>query len=458
MAKAEISTAATSAPLRDDEFKRLFWPLHERLGRPFALAVALSGGPDSTALTALLKAWAEAHQVKLTALIVDHGLRPEAAAEADSVAAFWRTRGLACEILRWEHAKNGKPSSGIQERARKARWALMLDWCRVHGVGCLVTGQHMQDQAETVLMRLAKGSGPAGLAAMRPIQSRAGVRVLRPLLEVAKERLIATCKAQALPFVEDPSNQDSRFLRARLREAEPALEALGLTAEALAMVAEKQAEFAGFIERSLIAAAGQMVTADPLGMGCVDLEAFRALGEALLQRELLARMAAHYAGAEHPLPTAQSEGLLDWALSVGPRASAITTGGCLVEEGRSQGAPVLRFLRELDGISRKPLTITAGERVHWDHRYEIEASSDTGAASSGWTIVPADAAIWRELSDRVPADLTKAPARLRWGLPALKGQGRSLGILAPGFLEAFPALAGWQVWFAPRRPLFRPEP
>ncbi len=128
-----------------------------------ALAVAVSGGPDSLALAMLAKAWSDARGGSLVALTVDHGLRPESTGEARQVGRWLKKRGIPQRILRWD---GPKPGSALQAEARSARYALLTGWCRARGILHLLLGHQREDQAETVLMRLERGSGPDGLAAM----------------------------------------------------------------------------------------------------------------------------------------------------------------------------------------------------------------------------------------------------------------------------------------------------
>ncbi len=179
-------------------------------GEPFAVAV--SGGPDSLALLLLAQA---ANPGQVHALTVDHGLRVEAAGEAAMVAAVCTRLGVPHATLSW---KGEKPAANLQAEARTARYALMGDWCAAHAVPWLLTGHHADDQAETLLMRLARGSGSAGLAAIR--ESRAlllGVTILRPLLGVRRDALRAVVDAAGLRSVDDPANRSPAYDRTAAR-------------------------------------------------------------------------------------------------------------------------------------------------------------------------------------------------------------------------------------------------
>ena len=178
------------------------------------LAVAVSGGPDSLALTLLAARWAGQVGGTVQGLTVDHGLRPESAAEAEQVVAWLGTHGIACRVLTWT---GPKPATGVQAAARSARYALLAAACREAGILHLLLAHHELDQAETACMRAERGSGLLGLAGMAAVSERAGLRLLRPLLRSAPERLKATLVAVAQPWLDDPGNVAQRFRRARLR-------------------------------------------------------------------------------------------------------------------------------------------------------------------------------------------------------------------------------------------------
>jgi tRNA(Ile)-lysidine synthase len=181
--------------------------------QPF-LALAVSGGSDSMALAVLAHRWALRRKGRCVALIVDHGLRKEAAAEARLVGRRLRALGIPHRILRWT---GPKPASGIQAAARTARYDLLTGWCRRHGALHLLTAHQADDQAETVAMRLAHRSGETGLAAMPLVAARDGVRLVRPLLALHRSELCALLTVHKIDWVDDPSNQDLRFERIRLR-------------------------------------------------------------------------------------------------------------------------------------------------------------------------------------------------------------------------------------------------
>jgi tRNA(Ile)-lysidine synthase len=229
-----------AVPISPAEAAALFYDLQKLP----AAVLSVSGGPDSTALMWLAARWRKslARGPKLIAVTVDHGIRTDSAAEARVVAKLARNLGIPHRTLRWT---GKKPSTGLQEAARAARYRLLAEAARKAGASAILTAHTLDDQAETVLIRLTRGSGLTGLAGMRRSRSMpepvSGLRLDRPLLSVPKSRLIATLEAEHVPFAQDPSNADPRFMRARLRRLMPKLAEEGLDARRLALLAARLA-------------------------------------------------------------------------------------------------------------------------------------------------------------------------------------------------------------------------
>lgn len=248
----------------------------EELLRPCESAsgavVAVSGGPDSIALMLMAAQWARTPgRPPILVATVDHGLRPESAQEAESVAAWAQAEGLRHETLPW---LGPKPKTRVQERARVARYALLDDCARRCGASMLLTAHHADDQSETILFRLGRGSGLAGLAGMARRTSRGRLIHVRPLLDISKADLVAFCERRRHPYFMDPSNQDQRFARSRLREAAPTLAAFGLDSGGLSRLARRAAR----AETAL-----RLAYDDFLQNAAVD----RSLGRSVLRRAAL---------------------------------------------------------------------------------------------------------------------------------------------------------------------------
>lgn len=208
-------TLTTGTPIDGAGFADLMAPFEPFEARP-ALAVAVSGGRDSLALALLSHDWAVARGGRVLCLIVDHGLRPQSAEEAAATVRVLAREGIEALVLFWA---GEKPQSSLQEAARAARYGLLQAACRERDMVHLLVAHHAEDQAETVAMRAARLSGPDGLAGMAALVELPEVRLLRPLLGERRARLSATLAARNIPWIDDPSNADLRFERARLRSA-----------------------------------------------------------------------------------------------------------------------------------------------------------------------------------------------------------------------------------------------
>ena len=296
-----------------------------------AIVLAVSGGPDSIALMWLAARWrrALARGPRLIAVTVDHGLRAEAADEARGVKRLARTLDLPHRTMRWTGAK---PKSGLPAAARAARYRLLAQAARESGATHVLTAHTRDDQAETLLMRLLRGSGIAGLSSMAPVAEREGVLLARPFLNVSKSQLIMTLDRAKIGFADDPTNRDPNFTRPRIRAMMPLLAAEGGDARNLARLASRLARANAAIEilvdgaeRYLAfrdrAASHQGIGAKSFDAGTFDAKAFAAMPEEIRLRML--KRAIDRFGHEGPAELGKVEALLsvlDRALAEsGPR-------------------------------------------------------------------------------------------------------------------------------------------
>ncbi|MBV9433394.1 MAG: tRNA lysidine(34) synthetase TilS [Hyphomicrobiales bacterium] len=329
-------------PIDIDEARLLLLPI---LGSSRRALLAVSGGPDSVALMQLCALSVTTGRLAhIEVATVDHGLRENSRAEAEVVGAWACDCGFSHALLSWE---GQKPSARIQERARAARYALLNARMREIGATLLVTAHTLDDQAETVLMRMARGTGITGLAGMRPLSKRDGWFHARPFLSIPKARLLATCRANGWPFLEDPSNENSRFARARWRKLAPVLAQEGLTAERLAKLAERAASVEEALEVRAETAFATACIEESQDELVLDLEQM-LVGE---QRETALRLlmrgvkAAGGLAASTPLRLERAETLLE-ALSdafSARKALKRTLGGAVLEY---DGAERLLLRRE----------------------------------------------------------------------------------------------------------------
>lgn len=250
MLKADTRPTVTlTSSLIDD----LFAPLANARG----ILLAVSGGPDSTAMLLMAAQWTRrAARPRVDVATVDHGMRAGSRAEADAVAALCQQLGFAHHTLEW---RGEKPRSRIQERAREMRYSLLIECARAIGADYLVTAHHADDQAETVLFRLLRGSGIAGLAGMPDLAKRDGLFLARPLLRVSKADLVAYCDENGQAFAHDPSNLDPRFARTRLRKLTALLAAEGLGAAEFDRLAQRAARMEQAVARQADAAKARLV-------------------------------------------------------------------------------------------------------------------------------------------------------------------------------------------------------
>ena len=247
------------------------------------IAIALSGGPDSTALFLVADQVCRRRGVSLQVFHVNHGLRAEAEAEAVQIEGLCRLRGRPCTILRWT---DEKPATGMHRAARDARYDLMATACRSIGVTTLLVAHHLEDQAETVLHRIARDTGPDGLAGMAPLTHLHGIRLVRPLLPVSKATLEAYIAAAEVPVLRDPSNQDRRFARARLRDMAAPLAAAGVTAARLGRLASLMGRARGAMDRLTAERLSGCVYMSAAGYTWLRLAGFRALPRPVARRVL----------------------------------------------------------------------------------------------------------------------------------------------------------------------------
>ncbi len=276
------------------------------------IALAVSGGPDSTALMLLAARWRDALKTKpkLVAVTVDHGLRKESRGEAAAVARLARKLNISHRTVRW----NGcKPSTGVQEKARAARYRLLGEAAQKAGAAHILTAHTLDDQAETVLIRMSRGSGLTGLGAMTriaplPPDGKSLVVLVRPLLDITKARLIATLDTAKIPYADDPSNRNPRFARSRLRGVMGALAEEGLDATRLAQLARRLKRAEGAIEAAVDRAMNELtVELSPPGSLCIEASRFADLPAEIALR-LLGRAVAR-AGDEGPVELGKLEAL-----------------------------------------------------------------------------------------------------------------------------------------------------
>lgn len=325
-----------------------------------AIAVAVSGGADSMALLHLLHDWARMRALTLHALTVDHRLRPESALEAEQVARWCATMGIAHYTLAWEH---GPLSGGIQNKAREARYALMGAWCRAHGVRDLFTAHHADDQQETFLLRLLAQSGPEGLGGIRPLSRRDGINLHRPLLHLPKERLLAYLRAGGHEWLEDPSNDSHDYTRNRLRRFLDALP--NNQKKRVSQLTESFFIFREYMDNHRHQALQETMCWHEAGFGMMDHESWLMLPP-LLQKSVLEQACQLASGNASPI---RSEKLMRLRDSVQAKKKATLHGAVFIHEAKRNRWLIVREKKRMEG---KRKIVPYSQR--WDGRFEVSSA------------------------------------------------------------------------------------
>jgi len=251
------------------------------------LAVAVSGGADSLALVLMANEQLKVYGYKIVALTVNHQLRPTAGKEADYVAQVMQKHHIEHHILLWQGTK---PSNGIEEAARLARYELMRAWCEQNGVKNLLVAHHLRDQAETFLMRLQRGSGLEGLSCMREVSEWHGLRILRPLLHCEPQTLRDYLQQKNIAWQEDESNHDKRYLRNRIRQFLPLLQQeTGISLQKIATAVQNLQSAESYIEEQVELAHQQFIKQYTNEVFSIKYTDFLAL-HAEIKFRILARM------------------------------------------------------------------------------------------------------------------------------------------------------------------------
>ena len=340
-----------------------------------AIGLAVSGGADSLALMLLAQRWASGRAApRLVVYSLDHGLRPEAADEVAMVLAAAQDLGLAARGLKWTGVK---PETGRQEAARAARYRLIGQAMAEDGIPLLLTAHHLHDQAETVLMRMAHGSGIEGLKGMTAFAEVDGVRIHRPLLGVDPRALRAVVDAAGLVPAEDPSNIDPHYERVRWRQALPALAELGLDAGALARLAARMGEADSAIAQVADSCFAELVRLDGFGAARIELAPFIGLSPAIATR-LLGRVLNSVGGRQKPRALGQVERLRQTIAETG--LDKATTGlGCVIRI--KDGA--IAVAREPGRVLPPDASVPPHGELVWDERFRIvNVSPEAGLTAS----------------------------------------------------------------------------
>ena len=333
------------------------------------IGLAVSGGPDSLALMVLAHRWALSidQPPRIIVYSLDHGLRPEAAGEVAMVGAEAQRLGFTFRGLRWSE---GHPETGLQEAARQARYRLIGQAMAADGARILLTAHHRADQAETILMRLAHGSGLDGLKGMTAFSEVEGLMVFRPLLEVEPTALTAIVEGAGLAPAHDPSNDDDDYERVRWRRLLPVLAKEGLDSAVLSRFAVRMAEADQALAQLADAAFSEVVVIDGFGAASVPLAVLNQLGAAI-GRRVLSRTLGVVGGRQKTRALGQVERLFEQVVT-----ETLPRGTTLL-------GTIIRIKGDALSIAREPgralpdeqLLMPGGTMV-WDDRFQITSLTD----------------------------------------------------------------------------------
>lgn len=381
-------------PLTSSDFENLlrtagFFPFKNSM----KIAVAVSGGADSLALTLLLNNWVKTYSGELVALTVDHRLRSDSSKEAQNLHNRLDKLGIAHHILTWE---GEKPTTALQERARSKRYDLLESWCQQRGYPFLFLGHHQGDQSETYCMRLRRHSGLLGLACMRARSTTQRVTLVRPFLTTSKEVLRKTVKNFHIPWVEDPSNHNTHFERVFWRQI------LGKKAIDLKNFQTLRRAYDGWIQRYLTSYG----TRSPLGYVRLQKKPFLELPDHF-QEILLSHLLRAYGTNKYPLTSKTLSILLEKIQE--PLFSAITAGGLKISSHQKE----LLLVREYRAITEEQSVMN--DHCLWDKRFLILTKDFPQG-----TLKSVGEKGWVQLLQHEPHLKTiKDPRGALWSLPAL---------------------------------------
>ena len=366
------------------------------------LVLAVSGGSDSMALMRLVARWNACLEPQarsdIHVVTVDHALRPEAAAEADFVVREATSLGLPAHKLRWD---GPHPKTGVPAAAREARYSLMADVCRQRQA-VLVTAHTLDDQAETLVMALARGAGVDGLSAMQPKTQLNGLTIIRPFLEITRARLRATVSHDGAKWMEDPTNRDTAYERVRVREALKLLEREGVDHAGLARSSRRLSRARTALAHAADTLEREAVVHDVSGYCRILREPFFQAPAEIQLRCLLAATRTYGGGMTQSL--AGAEGLLDW-MQAG-KGKARTFAGCRIVRRSAEFV----IGREGERISETCVQVEPGQCVAaWDRRYLVSAGREAG---------PVDLMVLCDVDEKLLPERPKTVPHFVWqGLP-----------------------------------------
>ena len=334
-------------------------------GKPIALAV--SGGPDSTAMMQIAAFSKKINNNNITVIVVDHGLRKESKNEAKIVSQNAKLLGFKFKILKWDGVK---PKTRIQEIARKTRYKLITSWCKKKGIEKLFLAHHLDDQVETFIMRLGKGSGVDGLAVMNFVTETYSLKLVRPFLEITKNRLIKILDISNLKWISDPTNFNTNYKRSRIRKILPILSEEGINSKQIGLVIKRiRAAKDALNNQTGILLEKYLSNVDNVAY-FLDKNLLKEATEKEILLRILEKIFMNISGSIYPPRRNKLENILSWIIDDN-NVKAKTLAGVVVRKRKSE----FIFYREPEecykSVNIRPLT---SRYSCWDDRFFLKAN------------------------------------------------------------------------------------
>ena len=371
--------------------------------KPIALAV--SGGPDSTAMMQIAALSKKLKNNNVTVIVVDHGLREESKNEANIVGQNAKLLGFKFKILKWDGVK---PKTRIQEIARKTRYKLMTSWCKKKGIEKLFLAHHLDDQVETFLMRLGKGSGVDGLAVMNYVTEISSLKLVRPFLEIPKTRFIKILSITNLEWISDPSNFSSDYKRSRIRKILPILSKEGINSKQIGLVIKRMRSAKDALNtQTNILLKKYLSNVDNVAY-FLNKELLKDVKEKEILLRVLEKIFMNISGSIYPPRRNKLENIISWILK-NNNIKAKTLTGVVVRKRKSE----LIFYREPDdcykSVNIRPLT---SRYSCWDDRFFLKANKSNdlqirALGDVGITILKEEKILKRQGFQNVPLSAWK---------------------------------------------------
>ncbi len=410
-----------AAPISNQQFSNIMNAI--QLKAESRLCIAVSGGADSMCLLMLAQRWCQENNHSLIAVTVNHGLRKEAKDEAASVKNWCKQ--LQCEhyTLDW---KGKKPSSNIQSQAREIRYQLIQQFCQQQHIKHVLLAHHLQDQAETLLIRMMRGSGVSGLKGMESHSTIGNISLLRPLLSFTKEDILLTLNQLKQSFINDPSNENTRFLRVIIRNFINTIDRKNEVLKHIDRTAKHMQRADDFIQQQLLSFENDFVNSHPYGFVTIDKKAFQALHLELALR-LVSKNIQHINGYSATPRIDEIERLhLDL---LNESNSRLTLGGCVIQSGlNKRDNHLIYIMRETNSLNADS-TMTQNECI-FDGRFHCTLGDIDN--KENYRLSALKQSGWQQIKDYVNTE--KLPKEIFYALPALKQLEKVIAVPHIGFL------------------------